>query len=314
MRAGARYERRTACGHYIEFNFKPLEDGSLLGIYRDITTLKDREEALAAAKEAAETARRDMERTREMQTVLDNMNDGVALIDKDFQLQFANRQHRLSRDYPKDVVFPGANILDVLRYQARRGDFGPLETEEDIEAKARETAAHMRNPGGSHHERSTRDGRYIEFHYKPLEDGSLLQVLRDITELKEREAALAAAKEAAEAALAQETATAEVLQAINGSLQRPHPGLRHHAAEGHGALRRLVRRADDLPRRRVRADRQPRHSGSVPERADAGRAGRNRIRRLGRIARGEGIDPCRRYHGQEGRRPASMKRGGRSPS
>ena len=182
--------------------------------------MKDREEALAAAKEAAETARRDTERTREtLQTVLDNMNDGVALIDKDFQLQFANRQHRLSRDYPKDVVFPGANILDVLRYQARRGDFGPLETEEEIETKALETAAHMRNPAGSHHERSTRDGRYIEFHYKPLEDGSLLQVLRDITELKEREAALAAAKEAAEAALAQETATAEVLQAINGSLQ-----------------------------------------------------------------------------------------------
>jgi len=37
MRAGARYERRTASGKYVEFNFKPLDDGSVLGIYRDIT-------------------------------------------------------------------------------------------------------------------------------------------------------------------------------------------------------------------------------------------------------------------------------------
>ena len=55
MRAGARYERRTASGKYIEFTFKPLDDGSLLAIYRDITELKQREEALAQAKELAET-------------------------------------------------------------------------------------------------------------------------------------------------------------------------------------------------------------------------------------------------------------------
>jgi hypothetical protein len=34
-----------------------LSDGGLLGIYRDITQLKTREEALAAASDAAESAR-----------------------------------------------------------------------------------------------------------------------------------------------------------------------------------------------------------------------------------------------------------------
>ena len=61
---GTRYERRAASGSYIEFNFKPLADGELLGVYRDITELKEREEALAAAKDAAEDARDDVERTR----------------------------------------------------------------------------------------------------------------------------------------------------------------------------------------------------------------------------------------------------------
>ena len=61
---GNRYERRTQSGRYVEFNFKPLEDGSLLGLYRDITELKEREEALAAAKETAEAEREAAERAR----------------------------------------------------------------------------------------------------------------------------------------------------------------------------------------------------------------------------------------------------------
>ena len=71
----------------------------------------------------------------------------------------------------------------------------------------------MRTPGGFRYERQTRSGRYIEFTYKPLADGSLLGVYRDITELKERELAQAAAKEAAEtrarAAAERERAEAE---------------------------------------------------------------------------------------------------------
>ena len=59
---GVRYDRKTVSGRHIEFNYKPLADGGLLGVHRDITELKDREEALAAAKEAE--AAREVERTR----------------------------------------------------------------------------------------------------------------------------------------------------------------------------------------------------------------------------------------------------------
>jgi len=61
---GSRYEQRTATGKFIEFNFRPLSDGGVLGLYRDITTLKGREEALATAKEAAESARDAAEKER----------------------------------------------------------------------------------------------------------------------------------------------------------------------------------------------------------------------------------------------------------
>ncbi len=61
---GNSYERRTASGRHVLFNFKPTDDGGLLALTRDITELKHREEALAAAKEAAEAARDTAERAR----------------------------------------------------------------------------------------------------------------------------------------------------------------------------------------------------------------------------------------------------------
>jgi hypothetical protein len=61
---GNRYERRTSNGRFTEFTYKPLENGALLGIYRDITELKERENALATAKEQAEAARDAAERAR----------------------------------------------------------------------------------------------------------------------------------------------------------------------------------------------------------------------------------------------------------
>jgi signal transduction histidine kinase/DNA-binding response OmpR family regulator len=177
-----------------------------------VTELKKREEALAAAKEAAEAARdaaeragadaaaarADVERTREvLQTVLDNMSDGIVLFDKDLRLRFINHQLVKVQRYPDEVARPGASVNDLLRFQAKRGDFGPAD---DIEQIVQEWVAQVLKPGGNRYERRTASGRHVEFNVKPLDDGGLLAVTRDITELKEREEALAAAKEAAEAA------------------------------------------------------------------------------------------------------------------
>jgi signal transduction histidine kinase/HPt (histidine-containing phosphotransfer) domain-containing protein len=188
---GCRFDHVALSGKHIEFNFIPLKDGKLLGLYRDVTELKDREKALAAAKA-------DIERTKEMmQTVLDNMNDGIILIDKDFRFKLGNRQFMRSLHIPADVAYPDMPIYDIIRFQAERGDFGPVD---DVERLVQERAVMMQTPGGVRYERRTVSGRHVEFTYKPLADGGLLGVHRDISALKEREEALAVAKEAAEAA------------------------------------------------------------------------------------------------------------------
>ena len=177
-----------------------------------VTELKKREEALAAAKEAAETARdaaeqaraeaaaarADVERTHEvLQTVLDNMTEGVILFDNDLRLRFTNQQLVEFQRYPIEVARSGASVHEVLRFQTVRGDFGPTD---DVEGSVRERVELILKPGGTRYERRTASNRIVEFNVKPLDGGGLLAVCRDITELKEREEALAAAKEAAETA------------------------------------------------------------------------------------------------------------------
>ncbi|HEX3137461.1 MAG TPA: PAS-domain containing protein, partial [Casimicrobiaceae bacterium] len=166
----------------------------LVGATSDITDLKQRERDLAAARAEIEATREDM------RTVLDNMSDGITLIDENFNWKFSNKQFSTFLDVPPEITKPGISCYDVIRYQALRGDFGE---QSDIEQVVQERAALMRTPGGCRYERLTKSGRYIEFTHRPLADGTLLGVYRDITELKRRESEQVDARDAAEMALAE---------------------------------------------------------------------------------------------------------------
>jgi signal transduction histidine kinase/GAF domain-containing protein len=181
---GSRFERRTKGGRYLDYSFKPLDDGRLLAVAVDITELKDREEALAQARGV-------------MQSVLDNMSDGVTLFDKDFRCKFTNQRLMDFLELSPEVAAPGTHIYDILLYQAKRGDFGP---EKNAEELARTRTDFITKPGGAYFERRTDTGRLLEFRFIPLPNGDTIAVTRDITELKEREDALAQAKVVAERA------------------------------------------------------------------------------------------------------------------
>ena len=194
---------------HLDFRFIPLPNGDTIAVTRDITELKDREQALATSKEAAETARDEVERTHQiMQMVFDNLGDGVSLFDKDFRWVFSNRHHRELHGYTPDKIQPGDSALKLIRHTITRGEYGPPKNI-DVDAKVAEVAGRMRKPGGNRYEMRTYSGRYIEYIFRELEDGGLLGVYHDITALREREAALAAAKEASEAARAEAEAATQ---------------------------------------------------------------------------------------------------------
>ena len=83
----------------------------------------------------------EVERTRSvLATMIDNMNDGIALMTPaaggDVRVEFVNRAMMEFQRYPDDVVYPGAMMSDIRRFQAKRGDFGKID---DIEALDRKS-------------------------------------------------------------------------------------------------------------------------------------------------------------------------------
>ena len=93
--------------------------------------------------------------------------------------RIASREALLPAPGP-DVAHAGASIYDLLRFQVGRGDFGRVD---DVDLVVQQCAALALVPGGNRYEskRRTAGGRYLEFNFKPLDDGSLLAVHRDIT-------------------------------------------------------------------------------------------------------------------------------------
>ncbi|MDB5379083.1 MAG: multi-sensor hybrid histidine kinase, partial [Rubritepida sp.] len=181
LRAGTvTFPSRMQDGAWVEYNFRVMEDGNLLAFVRDITALKTTE--LALEKERGILA-----------TIIENLPDGVMLYDADFRWRLANRQLMEFQALTEEVAYPGARVEDILRFQARRGDFGPPPaTPEGLDAMVAERATLMRRPEGSQYVRQTAGGFWIEFNTRPLPDGGLLGFYRDITPLKQREAELEA--------------------------------------------------------------------------------------------------------------------------
>jgi signal transduction histidine kinase/DNA-binding NarL/FixJ family response regulator len=186
--------RRTTTGRTVEVTYRRLADKRVLTIHRDLTDIVEQEERLKAA-------RAESEKTREtLQSVLDNMIDGVMLVDRDFRLRFINRQVNDFLQLDPEIAFPGASGYDILRHQARRGDLGTVTAETDIDARVGRRVDMMRRPGGLRYERRTLSGRFIEFNFRPIPDGGMLAIYRDITALKDQQAEAESARARAEAA------------------------------------------------------------------------------------------------------------------
>ncbi len=149
---GVRYERKTVSGRHLEFNYKPLANGGLLGVHRDITEIKEREEAVEQARSV-------------MQSVLDNMSDGVTLFDSDYRLKFTNQRLIDFLKLPAASVRAGhARCWTSCASRPSAAISAPPRRPRSWRGRGFEFIA---KPGGAHFERRTADGRYLEFRFHP---------------------------------------------------------------------------------------------------------------------------------------------------
>ena len=122
-------------------------------------------------------------------TMIDHMTQGVSVVDENMCLVAWNNQYLKLFDYPKDLVYVGCPISDLIRYNAERGECGPGSVEEHVRKRI-----HWMKVGRSAHEfeRIRKDGRVIQMRGNPIEGGGFVTTFADITAFRENEAILEA--------------------------------------------------------------------------------------------------------------------------
>ena len=150
-----------------------------------------------------------------LRVVFDNMASGVLMFDRDLQLVAWNREFVRALDMPEGVLHNELHLSDLIRFLARRGEYGPVDGDE--------RARYFVERAGEQYtvERTRPDGTVLQIRHNPLPEGGFVTIYLDITELKRREEALTAAKQAAEDARdVAEQARAEAARARGDAEQR----------------------------------------------------------------------------------------------
>jgi hypothetical protein len=171
--------------------------GAALARKRQASLAYDRS-MLAAANAQLEVAKAHADaKSAQLQATLDGMSDGVAMIDGQLCLVEWNRKFPEIAGTESGILRVGLPVEDVIRSQARRGQFGQVHVETEV---ARRMA--LLRAGGlmGSIERTRPDGRTIELRRNRLPDGGFVTLYSDITARKQSEDALREARTIAETA------------------------------------------------------------------------------------------------------------------
>ena len=136
----------------------------------------------AEAEAAIAEARKSHERLRQ---AIDILPQGIVFLDADGRYILWNKKYSEIYSRSSDLFEPGARLQDTIRIGVERGDYPEaIGREEEWIA---ERLAKLYQPG-ERHEQILADGRCILIEERLTEDGGIIGLRVDITELKQREA------------------------------------------------------------------------------------------------------------------------------
>ncbi|WP_075214951.1 hybrid sensor histidine kinase/response regulator [Mongoliimonas terrestris] len=174
--------------------------------------LKRRDPSTKAAMKLLDDASEAIQYSRDlMQTALDQVAQGIGVFDKDLRLICWNRRFRDLLDLPAEFGQVGTALVEILRYNAERGLFGPglpqaiVDDRLDRFVRRLATVQETLQPSGT----------VLEVRSSPMPDGGIVLTATDITERVEGERALARANESLERRVRERT---EALTAANEAL------------------------------------------------------------------------------------------------
>ena len=163
---------------------RPVKPGSKLSGNRRRVAAETGEitRTRAEAEAAIANARKSHERLRE---AIDILPQGIVFLDAEGRYILWNKKYAEIYNRSSDLFKPGARLEDTIRVGVARGDYPEaIGREEEWIA---ERLARLYQPG-ERHEQTLADGRVVLIDERLTEDGGVIGLRVDITELKQREA------------------------------------------------------------------------------------------------------------------------------
>jgi Na+/proline symporter/CheY-like chemotaxis protein len=108
----------------------------------------------------------------------ENIEAGISVVDADLNLVAWNSRYEHLFAYPPGLLYVGAPVADLIRHNARRGDFGPGEIEHHVAKRL----AHLRRAQEYTFERHRPDGQVVKMVGGPMPGGGYVTSFIDITE------------------------------------------------------------------------------------------------------------------------------------
>jgi PAS domain S-box-containing protein len=136
-----------------------------------------------------------------LQATMENVTQGISVIDAQLLLVAWNRRYLELFGYPDGLVTVGRPVVELLRWSAEHGELGPGEPEVQVEKRL----AHLRAGTTYTYQRVRRNGQVYSIHGQPMAGGGFVTTYTDVTEFKRHEQALLEAKQGLEERVAHRT-------------------------------------------------------------------------------------------------------------